>query len=85
MHPVPLHLVRHNSEIGGSHYVHVEANDLPVSIISLVQSSSGGVEEVLQPEDVVESIQMSDTCGYGPSRYSDVPIWYLEIKSIHLH
>jgi hypothetical protein len=69
----------------GSHYVHVEANDLPVSIISLVQTSSCGVEEVLQPEDVVESIQMSDTCGHSPSRHSDTPIWYLGIKSIHLH
>lgn len=47
MHPVPLYFVRQNSEMGRTHYVHIEADDLPASVVPLIQSSSGGVEEVL--------------------------------------
>lgn len=79
MHPVPLHFVRHDPEIGRTHYVHVEADDLPVSVIPLMQPSSGGVKEVLQPEDVVESILhvRHMRAGPKPSFRDDIPIWYL--------
>lgn len=70
MHPVPLYFVRHDKEIGGAHYAHVKAEDIPVWVISLMQTSSGGVEKVLQPEDVIESILHVRHMCVGPSRHS---------------
>lgn len=47
MHPVPLDFVRHDPETGGTHYLHIEPDDLPVPVTLLMQSSGGGVKEVV--------------------------------------
>lgn len=70
MQPVPLYFVKPDKEIRGTHYSHVKAEDIPVSVISLMQASSGGIKKVLQPEDVIEPILHVRDMRVGPSRHA---------------
>ena len=40
---------------GGNHLVHVEANDLPLSFIFLLVTLAARIEQILEPEYVVQS------------------------------
>lgn len=62
-HPIPLEMVSERTRsLGSDGDIHVKSDDFTVRIIGIMDRSSCRVEQILHPDDVVQSAQLDKEC-----------------------